>query len=194
MGLISGDCAGQSRRVILWSSIHFLAFLEVCLGSLSCWKITSSSEITHSFRLGSMWSSKMDTYWSASIFPSTSARWPTPFHPIQPHTMMFPPPNLTVPCTSLSISPSPACFHTHSLPSDPNLLILVSSDQITLFQSSTVHSLYFWAKANLAFLCLPLSKGFFFFTTALNECFFKTLLIVCEETGWEIMVLMCFMA
>src|SRR6266850_5470287 len=160
MGLISGDCAGQSRRVILWSSIHFLAFLEVCLGSLSCWKIASSSEIPHSFRLGSMWSSKMDTYWSASIFPSTSARWPTPFHPIQPHTMMFPPPNLTVPCTSLSISPSPACFHTHSLPSDPNLLLLVSSDEITLFQSSTVPPYTSGQRPTLLFYALHAARAF----------------------------------
>src|SRR5713101_4835182 len=36
IGLRSGDCGGQSRRLILWSSIYFLAFFEVCLGSLSC--------------------------------------------------------------------------------------------------------------------------------------------------------------
>ena len=40
-------------------------------------------------------------------------------------------------------------------------------------------------------LCLALRKGFFFFTTALNECFLRTLLTVSEETGWEIIVLMC---
>src|SRR5713101_4487709 len=36
IALRSGHCGGQSRRLILWSSIHFLAFFEVCLGSLSC--------------------------------------------------------------------------------------------------------------------------------------------------------------
>ena len=41
MGLMSGDCAGQSRRVILLSSIQVVAFLEVCLGSFSCWKMSS---------------------------------------------------------------------------------------------------------------------------------------------------------
>src|SRR3979490_337634 len=35
-GIKSGDCGAQSRRVILFTSIQFLAFLEVCLGSLSC--------------------------------------------------------------------------------------------------------------------------------------------------------------
>src|SRR5882672_1589475 len=98
----------------------------------------SSREIPDSSILGSKWFFKMSTYWSAFILPSTSASCPTPFQPIHPHTMMFPPPNLTVPCTSLSIKPSPTFFHTHYFPSDPILLILVSSDQMTLFQSSTV--------------------------------------------------------
>ena len=34
--------------------------------------------------------------------------------------------------------------------------------------------------ANLCCLCLALRKGFFFFTTALNECFLRTLLTVSE--------------
>src|SRR5258708_32877368 len=55
-----------------------------------------------------------------------------------PHNITCPPPNLSVPSTSLSLRPSPFFFHTHFLPSDPKRLILVSSDQMTLFQSSTV--------------------------------------------------------
>ncbi|KIK75731.1 hypothetical protein PAXRUDRAFT_18745 [Paxillus rubicundulus Ve08.2h10] len=43
----------------------------------------------------------MATYCSASILPSTSLKTPTPFHPIQPHTISDPPPNLTAPLTSL---------------------------------------------------------------------------------------------
>src|SRR5882757_4409360 len=136
----------------------------------------------------------MSTYWSASILPSTSASCPTPFQPIHPHTMMFPPPNFTVPWTSLSINPSPTCFHTHCFPSDPILLILVSSDQITLFQSSTVHSLCLKAKANLFFLCATVSNGFFFFVTAFNEFFLSKFLTVCEEMGCEMMMLMCLVA
>ena len=38
--LIRRDCAGQSRRVILLFSIQFLAFFDLCFGSLFCWKIT----------------------------------------------------------------------------------------------------------------------------------------------------------
>src|SRR5260370_9049367 len=37
-------------------------------------------------------------------------------HPKQPHNITCPPPNLTVPSTSLSLRPSPLFFHTHSLP------------------------------------------------------------------------------
>ncbi|KAG2353107.1 hypothetical protein BDR07DRAFT_1434463 [Suillus spraguei] len=123
---------------MLCSSNHSLALLDVCLGSLSCWKMISSSSIPDSAKLGSKWSFKMSTYCSAFIFPSTSASIPTPFHPIQPHTIKEPPPNLTVPLTSLSVRPSPFFFHTYTFPSDPILLILVSSDHITRFQSSTV--------------------------------------------------------
>ena len=79
--------------------------------------------IPHSSMLDSKWVSKMFTSWSAFILPSTSASCPTPSHPIQPHTMIFPPPNLTVLWISLSISPSPTCFCTHYFPSDPSLLI-----------------------------------------------------------------------
>jgi hypothetical protein len=39
---------------------------------------------------------------------------------------------------SRCFSPDPGFCHTQDLPSDPNLLILVSSDQITLLQSSRV--------------------------------------------------------
>src|SRR5229473_5420319 len=90
----------------------------------------------------------------------------------------------------LNINPSPTCFHTHCFPSDPILLIFVSSDQTTLFQFSTVHSMYFKAKAKHFFLCIAMSNGFFFFVTALNECFLRTFLTVCELTGWGMMVLM----
>jgi hypothetical protein len=35
------------------------------------------------------------------------------------------------------------------------------------------------------------SSGFFFFVTALNECFFRAFLTVWVETGLGMMVLMC---
>ena len=39
----------------------------------------------------------------------------TPSHPKQPHNITCPPPNLSVPSTSLSLRPSPFFFHTHFL-------------------------------------------------------------------------------
>src|SRR4029079_7022229 len=57
-------------------------------------------------------------------------------------------------CSSinLSLKPSPFFFQAHFLPSDPNLLILVSSDHTTFFQSSTVQCWCFKAKSNLSLL------------------------------------------
>ena len=46
---------------------------------------------------------------------------PAPSHVMHPH-IKDPPPNFFVPCTNLSLKPSPSFFHTHILPSDPNNL------------------------------------------------------------------------
>ena len=70
-------------------------------------------------------SSRMDTYISSSILPSTSASIPPPFQPMHPQTIF------TVPWTFLFCKGLPAFFHTYILPSDP----------ITLVQSSKVQSL-----------------------------------------------------
>jgi hypothetical protein len=70
------------------------------------------------------------------------------------HTISEPPPNLTLSLTSLVLSPSPFFFHTSFCSSGPILLILVSSNHITLFQSSTIHCWYLRAKASLLCLCL----------------------------------------
>ena len=113
MGLRSGDWAGQSRSLISCSSNQILALLEVCLGLLSCWKITSSAGISESSMLCNNPPFKMAiqyVYHSASILPSSSLKTPTPFHPIQPHTISDFPPNFTVPWTSLEVSSSPFSF------------------------------------------------------------------------------------
>src|SRR5204862_969123 len=89
-----------------------------------------------------------------SIFPSILHANPTPSHSMQPHIIRDPPPNFTVSFTSLSLKPSPAFFQAHLLPSDPSLLILVSSDHTTLFQSSKVQSRCARPKSSLSFLCL----------------------------------------
>ena len=78
---------------------------------------------------------------SPSILPSILHAYPGLSQSMQPHSITDPPPSFTVPSTSLSLSPSPAFFQAHFLPSDPRQLILVSSDHTTLLQSPRVQSL-----------------------------------------------------
>ena len=52
----------------------------------------------------------------------------------------------------LSLNPTLMSFHTYFLPSDPKQLILVSSDHMTFFQSSIVHSKCFSTNFILALL------------------------------------------
>src|SRR5258705_5084322 len=94
---------------------------------------------------------------------------------MHPHTIIDPPPNFRVPPTCLSLSPSPAFCQAHFLPSDPSLLIFVSSDHTTLFQSSTVQCWCSRAKSILSFLWLCERSGFFFLTTAFIPAFFMSL-------------------
>src|SRR5882724_755807 len=92
------------------SSNHCVAFLEVCLGSLSCWNILSSSGTSNFSKLSITPSSQISQYCCA-MTPCTSVSFPTPFHPIHPHTIrLFPPPCLTVGVVVLSESGSPFCF------------------------------------------------------------------------------------
>ena len=63
-------------------------------------------------------------------------------------------------------------------------MILVSSDQTTLFQSSIVQYWCLIAKSNLSFLWCGVSLSLFFVTTAFNLSFFRQFHIVCVELGW----------
>ena len=103
---------------------------------------------------------------------------------MHPHIIKLPPPNLTVPSITLSPKPSPMSFHTYFLPSDPNLLILVSSDNITLFQSSKVHSACLSANSSLAFLCWGRRRGCFHLTTGHIPACFSFWCIVWAKKGW----------
>src|SRR5882724_1119827 len=93
------------------SSNHCVAFLEVCLGSLSCCNILSSSGTSSFSKISTTQSSKISQYCCTSMIPCTSVSFPMPFHPIHPHTKrLFPPPCLTVGVVVLSESGSPFCF------------------------------------------------------------------------------------
>ena len=87
-------------------------------------------------------SSNISQYWSAfNLYklPHTISPHKTPYHA---------PPCLTVGVIVWSDINSPHCFQTYTFPSDPILLIFVSSNHNTLFQSSTVQ--FSWYCANLS--------------------------------------------
>ena len=125
IGFKSGDILGQSITFTLSLFSKVVVVLEVCLGSLSCW----NTALRPSFwRRGSC---------SAAVFHSTN--WsscfpPTPAALMQPQTMTFPSPCLTVGMTHLPLYPSPGRRHTCLEPSEPNKLIFISSDHRKWFQ------------------------------------------------------------
>jgi len=93
IGFRSGDWAGHSSIWILLFPNHCCVFLRCVSGHC----LTEKSSISNVSKLSITPSSNISQYWSAFIFPSTSTSFPTPFHPIQPHTIrLFPPSCLTV--------------------------------------------------------------------------------------------------
>ncbi len=99
--------------------------LEVYLGSLSCWNTATQPSL---WREGIMLCFSMSQYMLAFMVPSMNCSSPMPAAPMQPQTMTLPPPCFTVGKTHLSLYSSPGCCHTRLTPSEPNKLILVSSD------------------------------------------------------------------
>ena len=124
--------ARELNDIIVWKPV--MASWEVCFGLFSCWKYLSPSSISNFSELSTTPSFKISQYCFASIFPSTSTSFPTPFQPIQPYIIrLFPLPCLTVSEVVWSDVGSPFFFHTYTFPSDPIQLILVSSLHNTLF-------------------------------------------------------------
>ncbi len=74
---------------------HSIVALAVCLGSLSCWKVNLRPSLK-SFADSNRFSSRIALYLAPSIFPSTVTSFPVPAEEKLPHTMMLPPPHLTV--------------------------------------------------------------------------------------------------
>ena len=108
-----------------------VVILEVCLGSLSCW----NTALQPSFWMeGIMLCCSISQYMLEFMFPSMKCNSPTPTALMQPQTMTFPPPCLTVGMTHLSLYSSPGRHHTCLKPSEPNKLIFFSSDHRTWFQ------------------------------------------------------------
>lgn len=142
--------------------------LLTCCGALSYWNTFSSQLLPHHSKLFSSSSFKMSTWSLKSMLPSILVAYPIPFHDIHPHILILPPPNFKVPWTVLLLSLSPFFFYTHFLPSDLIQLILVSSDQMTLFQSSRVSSLCCITKSIPALQCFLVSTGHLTFTAGIR--------------------------
>ena len=105
--------------------------LEVCLGSLSCW----NTALPPSFWMeGIMLCCSISQYMLEFMFPSMKCNSPLPAALMQPQTMTFPPPCLTVGMAHLSLYSSPGRCHACLRPSEPNKLNFISSDHRTWFQ------------------------------------------------------------
>ena len=93
IGLRSGDWDGHDRTLILLSQNHCCVDLEVCFGSLSCWKVhiqPSPSPLAEATRL----SAKIAWYLVEFIMPSILTSVPGPLELKQPQNITDPPPNL----------------------------------------------------------------------------------------------------
>ena len=131
IGFKSGDMLDQSITFTLSLFSKAVVVLEVCLGSLSCWNIALRPSF---WREGIMLCCSISQYMLEFMFPSMKSNSPTPAALMQPQTMTFPPPCLTVGMTHLSLYFSPGHRHTCLKPSEPNKLIFISSDHRTWFQ------------------------------------------------------------
>ena len=121
-------------------------------------------------------------YWCWSIVPSTRIEIPTPWAVIQPHILRDPPPNFRVSLIWRGFKPGFSEIQHQLHPSDPNLHVFVSSDQITLFQSSAVQFSCLLAKASRSLRFFLINIGFFFFSVALSPPSRRTLLTVLSLT------------
>ncbi len=100
--------------------------LDVCLGSLSCWK---SARRPRARSDGSIFSYSIEQYICEFMMPSMKCSSPTPAALMQPHIRTLPPPCFTVGTMHFSLYSSPLRRHTVLKPSVPKTFILVSSLQ-----------------------------------------------------------------
>ena len=122
-------------------------------------------------------------YWCWSIVPSIRIEIPTPWAVMQPHIISDPPPNFTVSLIWRGLRVLFSGIQHQLRPSEPNLLIFVSSDHITLFQSSVVQFSCLLAKASRSLRFFLDNMGFFFFSAALSPPPRRTLLTVLSLTS-----------
>jgi hypothetical protein len=120
----------------------------------------------------------MSVYITWFIIPSIKCRLPTPAALIQPHTSTLSSPCFTVGIKFLDFSSLFFFRHTMCLPSDPNMLNLLSSEKMTCLQTSK--PLFLWSFSNMSrfFKFTLLMNGFFLATRPLYPAFIHSLRIV----------------
>ena len=128
LGFKSGDLLGQSITFTLSLFSKAVVVLEVCLGPLSCWNTALQPSF---WREEIMLCCSISQYLLEFMFPSMKCNSSTPAALMQPQTMTFTPPCLTVGMTHLSLYFTPGHSHTCLKPSGPNKLIFISSDHRT---------------------------------------------------------------
>ena len=99
IGFKSGDMMGQSITFTLSLFSKAMVVLEVCLGSLSCWNTALQPSF---WKEGIMLCCSISQYMEF-MFLSMKCNSPTSAALMQPQTMTFPPPCLTVGMTHLSL-------------------------------------------------------------------------------------------
>ena len=131
MGFISGDWGGECSCFALLYSSHSLSFRTVCWETLSCWKM-NWFPIPILIALNLKFCLSMSMYITWFIIPSIKCRLPIV---IQPHTSTLPPPCFPVGIKFLDASSLFFIRNTMSLPSDPNMLNLLSSEKLLVSKS-----------------------------------------------------------
>ncbi len=126
IGFRSGDILGHWFTFTLFFFRNPTVALDVCLGSLSCWK---SARRPRTRSDGSIFSFSIEQYICEFMMPSMKCSSPTPAALMQPHIRTLPPPCFTVGTMDFSLYSSPFRRHTVLKPSVPKTFILVSSLQ-----------------------------------------------------------------
>ncbi len=136
IGFRPGDILGHWITFALFFFRNPTVDLDVCLGSLSCWK---SARRPRARSDGSIFSFSIEQYICEFIMPSIKCSSPTPAALMQPHIRTLPPPCFTVGTMHFSLYSSPLRRHTVLKPSIPKTFILVSSLQSIESQYSSLH-------------------------------------------------------
>ncbi len=109
IGFRSGDILGHWITFTLFFFRNPTVALDVCLGSLSCWK---SARRPRARSDGSIFSFSIEQYICEFMMPSMKCSSPTPAAPMQPHIRTLPPPCFTVGTMHFSLYSSHLRRHT----------------------------------------------------------------------------------